>query len=64
VREGTICEGQATVSDNREKVHDTSQSELCGVDSQPAHRVIVAEPVRFGTLTLIEQHPPWPNRRG
>ena len=28
------------------------------VDSQPAHMLIVAVPVRFGTLTLMKQQPP------
>jgi len=39
----------------RREGYDTSQSELLGVDFQPAHSVIVAVPVGFGTLTLIKQ---------
>jgi len=31
---------------------------------KPAHIVVVAVLVRFGTLTLIKQHPLRPNRRG
>ena len=34
------------------------------VESEQAHSVIVAVPVRFGTLTLIKQHPLRPNCRG
>jgi len=33
-------------------------------ESQQAHSVVVAVPVRFGTLTLMKQHPLRPNRRG
>jgi len=34
--------------------HDQNSA---GVESQQAHRVIIAVPVRFGTLTLTKQHP-------
>ena len=56
VHEGGIREEYATVSDHRKRVCKVpSNLKYVEVHPQPAHIVIVAVSVSFGTLILIKQ---------